>query len=133
LAVRELEEHTISCGRLLDYCCSKTDPPYVLLSQLSDCYFEEVGDEFDFRAGDPDVARTRAGAASAATEALEMQASGIPRGLLFNHGFHGLTRISKMFISHKKAEKNHRESTRIYSDADLHGVMLVCLTNSQGF
>ena len=91
-AVRLLQELTISCERLFDYCCPQANAPEVFLAQLPDWYFEEVGHELDFRPGDPDVARTRAGAASAAAQALKMQASGVPRGFLFNHGFHGFTR-----------------------------------------
>jgi hypothetical protein len=79
-AVYLLQEHTISCDRLFDYCCPHSDAPEIFPAQLSDWYFEKLGDELDFRPGDPDVARTGAGAASAATQALKMQASSIPRG-----------------------------------------------------
>ena len=103
LAVCELEEPAISGERLLDYCCTHTDAPEVFPAELSEGYFEELGDELNFRAGDPDVAGTGAGAASATAEAIKVQAGGIPRNFLFNHGFHGFTRILKMLISHKKA------------------------------
>ncbi len=78
LSVCLLQEHTISCEGLFDYCRAEADATEILSAELSGRCFEEVGDEFDFRAGDPDVARTGAGAASATTEALEMQAGGVP-------------------------------------------------------
>jgi len=78
-AVCLLQEHTIPGDRLFNNCRPQANASEIFSPQLSDWYFEEIGEELDFRAGDPDVARTGAGAASAATQTLKMQAGSIPR------------------------------------------------------
>jgi hypothetical protein len=79
LAVYLLQEHAISGDRLFNNCRPQANASEIFSPQLSDWYFEELGDELDLRPGDPDIAGTGAGAASAAAQALKMQAGSVPR------------------------------------------------------